>query len=157
MGLESVRAFLAGNAPDVVISDLDRSSETASLSAAWGIRPAQIAKALALQVGKSAILLMACGDSRLDNRKIRDVLGGKPRMLPPQDASEITGHPVGGLCPFGLATAMPVYCDIRLKAFDLVVTGGGSPRTAIRIDPLRMAALAGAAWIDVCEDSRPAA
>ena len=151
MSVESVRAFLAEKAPDIAIVELDRNSETTTLSAAWNIKPAQIAKTLSLRVGESRLLLVACGDSRLDNKKIKAVLGGKARMLPADETVAITGHPVGGVCPFGLATPLPIYCDVGLKAFDIVVPAGGSTHTALRIDPLRLAALVGAAWVDVCE------
>ncbi len=152
MSLESVRAFLAEKAPDVVIVELTSSSATMTLSAEWSIKPAQIAKALTLRVGERNVLLMACGDSRLDNKKVKAALGGKARMLPPDEAAALTGHPVGGVCPFGLATPLPVYCDIQLRKYEIVVPGAGSTHAALRINPLRMAELAGAQWVDVCED-----
>jgi prolyl-tRNA editing enzyme YbaK/EbsC (Cys-tRNA(Pro) deacylase) len=103
-------------------------------------------------VGARDLLLVTCGDSRLDNRKVKAALGGKARMLPPDEAAAITGHPVGGVCPFGLASPLPIYCDVQLRRYDVVVTGGGSTHSAVRINPLRMAELAGAEWVDVCED-----
>lgn len=152
MSLESVRAFLAEHAPDLEIVELTRSSETMSLSTAWGIAPAQIAKTLTLKVGERRLLLVACGDSRLSNGKIRDELGGKKfRMLPADEAAALTGHPVGGVCPFGLATPVPIYFDVRLKAYDEVVTGAGSTHHALRVNPMRMADLVGADWVDVCD------
>ena len=154
MSLDSVRAFLAEKAPDVQVVELERSSETNSLAAAWGVKPAQIAKALSLKVGDRNFLLMACGDSRLDNKKIKALLGGKVKMLPPEEATVVTGHPVGGVCPFGLATPLPIYCDVQLRRFDVAVTGGGSTHSAIRINPVRMANLVGAEWVDVCDPPR---
>jgi len=151
MSLASVRAFLAEKAPDVAIVELPRSSATMTLSADWNIKPAQIAKTLSLRIGERNLLLVACGNSRLDNKKAKAVLGGKPRMLPPEEASAITGHPVGGVCPFGLATPLRIYCDIQLKQYDVVVPGAGSTHAALRIDPIRMAELVGAEWVDVCE------
>jgi prolyl-tRNA editing enzyme YbaK/EbsC (Cys-tRNA(Pro) deacylase) len=151
MSIESVRVFLSERAPDIEVVELERSSETNFLAAAWGVEPAQIAKALALRVDGRNILLMACGDSRLDNKKLKNALGGKAKMLPPGEAAELTGHPVGGVCPFGLAAPIPVYCDIQLRRFDVTVTGGGSTHSAVRIDPLRMASLVEAEWVDVCE------
>jgi prolyl-tRNA editing enzyme YbaK/EbsC (Cys-tRNA(Pro) deacylase) len=151
MSIESVRAFLAQRAPDVTIVELARSSATATLAAEWNIRPAQIAKALSLRVGARDLLLVTCGDSRLDNRKVKAALGGKARLLPPDEAAALTGHPVGGVCPFGLASPLPIYCDVQLRRYDVVVTGGGSTHSAVRIDPLRMAELVGAEWVDVCE------
>jgi prolyl-tRNA editing enzyme YbaK/EbsC (Cys-tRNA(Pro) deacylase) len=151
MSLESVRSFLAEHAPDVAIIQLTRSSSTMTLSAEWNIAPAQIAKTLSLKVGDRNVLLVACGDSRLDNKKVRLELGGKASMLAPETATALTGHPVGGVCPFGLATPLPVYFDARLKAYDEVVPAAGSTHAAIRIDPLRMAELVSATWVDVCK------
>ena len=154
MSLESVRAFLAERAPDVAIVELESSSSTSTLSAAWDIAPAQIAKTLALRVGERRLLLVACGDSRLDNRKVRSELGGSAKMLRPEEAASLTGHPVGGVCPFGLAAPLPVYFDIKLKVYAMVVPAAGSTHAALRINPLRMAELVGAQWVDVCEDPR---
>ena len=66
----------------------------------------------------------------------------------------MTGHPIGGVCPFGLATPIPVYCDESLLAFDIVVPAAGSTHTALQIDPRRMAGLVAAEWVDVCEIAR---
>lgn len=151
MSLESVRAFLAERAPEVTIVELGTSSSTMTLSAEWQIAPAQIAKTLSLRVGDRNLLLVACGDSRLSNRKIKAELGGKARMLPADEASALTGHPVGGVCPFGLATPLPVYFDVKLKAYDEVVPAAGSTHSAMRIAPLRMAEVVGAEWVDVCD------
>ena len=71
-------------------------------------------------------------------------------MLTVDEVVALTGHPVGGVCPFGLATPLPVYCDVSLKAFGEVVPAAGSTHSALRIDPLRMAELVEAEWVDVC-------
>jgi prolyl-tRNA editing enzyme YbaK/EbsC (Cys-tRNA(Pro) deacylase) len=152
MSLESVRAFLAEAAPGVEIVELERSSSTMTLSAAWNVAPAQIAKTLSLRVGERNMLLVACGDSRLDNRKAKAQLGGKARMLPAEEAAALTGHPAGGVCPFALATPLPVYFDVRLKDYEEVVPAAGSTHAALRIDPVRMAELVDAQWVDVCRD-----
>ena len=154
MSLETVRAFLAERAPDIAIVPLARSSETMSLSAAWGVKPAQIAKSLALRVGERRLLLLACGDSRLDNKKAKAAFGGKAKMLAADEAAALTGHPVGGVCPFGLAMPLPIYCDVMLQAYGEVVLGAGATHAALRIEPKRMAALARAQWVDVCEGIR---
>jgi prolyl-tRNA editing enzyme YbaK/EbsC (Cys-tRNA(Pro) deacylase) len=125
----------------------------AEAAAAHGVAPAQIAKTLSLRVGEQLVLLVTRGDARLDNRKAKAVLGGKVRMLDLAEVEAATGHPVGGVCPFGLIAPLPVYCDVSLKAFDEVVPAAGSTHSAVRIAPERMAALTAAAWIDVCEAS----
>jgi prolyl-tRNA editing enzyme YbaK/EbsC (Cys-tRNA(Pro) deacylase) len=151
MSLESVRAFLAAKAPDVVIVELVTSTATVALAAeGHGVTSAQIAKTLSLRVSGRDFLVVTSGIARLDNKKAKAAFGGKPRMLSAEEVVEITGHPVGGVCPFGLATPLPVYCDVSLKTFDEVVPAAGSTHSALRINPLRMAALVDAEWIDVC-------
>jgi prolyl-tRNA editing enzyme YbaK/EbsC (Cys-tRNA(Pro) deacylase) len=152
MSLESVRAFLATRAPDIAIVELDGSTATVALAAeGHGVAPAQIAKTLSLRVKDRNLLLVASGIARLDNKKVKAAFGGKPRMLAPEEVAAITGHPVGGVCPFGLSTPLPVYCDVSLKAFDEVVPAAGSTRSALRINPLRLAELVEAQWVDVCQ------
>ena len=72
-------------------------------------------------------------------------------MLGVDEVADITGHEVGGVCPFGLKTPLPVYCDVSLQAFDEVVPAAGSINSAVRIAPMRMAELVGAEWVDVCQ------
>ena len=151
MSLDSVRAFMAEKAPDVEIVDLDMNSTTMAMSAAWGVKPAQVAKTLSVRAGDRNVLLVTCGDSRLDNKKVKSVLGGKVKMMPPEEAAQLTGHPPGGVCPFALDTPMAVYFDVALRAFDEVVPAAGSPRAAMRINPVRFAELVGAEWVDVCQ------
>lgn len=153
MSLDSVRAFFAEHAPDIAIIETPESSATVALAAAaHGVEPARIAKTLSLRVGERVVLVVARGDARLDNRKVKAALGGKPRMLDAEEVVALTGHPVGGVCPFGLATPLQVYCDISLKSFDEVVPAAGSTQSAVRISPSRMAALTSAEWIDVCQN-----
>jgi prolyl-tRNA editing enzyme YbaK/EbsC (Cys-tRNA(Pro) deacylase) len=152
MTVEAVRAFLSAHAPDLEVVELEASTATVEMAArGHGVAPAQIAKTLSLRIKDRNLLVVTSGDARLNNRKIKDVLGGKPRMLGADEVSSLTGHPVGGVCPFGLATPLPVYCDVSLKAFDEVVPAAGSTNSAVRIAPERMAALVNAEWIDVCD------
>ena len=153
MSLDSVRAFFAQHAPDIAIIETAESSATVALAAAaHGVEPARIAKTLSLRIGDRIVLVVARGDARLGNRKARAALGGKPRMLDADEVAALTGHPVGGVCPFGLATPLPVYCDVSLRSFDEVVPAAGSTQSAVRISPERMAALTSAEWVDVCQD-----
>ncbi|MDP3318444.1 MAG: YbaK/EbsC family protein, partial [Bosea sp. (in: a-proteobacteria)] len=146
-------AFLARHAPDVEVVELEGSTATVELAArGHGVSPAQIAKTLSLRIKDRALLIVTCGDARLNNRKIKDVLGGKPRMLVADEVASLTGHQVGGVCPFGLATPLPVYCDVSLKAFGEIVPAAGSTHSAVRISPERLAALTNAEWVDVCQD-----
>jgi len=152
MSLESVRAFFAEKAPDISVMESPISSATVPLAAeAYGVEPGMIAKTLSLRVGDRVILIVAAGTSRMDNKKVKAQFGGKPKMLGLEEVAEITGHEVGGVCPFGLKSPLPIYCDVSLKAFDEVVPAAGSTHSAVRITPDRMAELTAAEWVDVCE------
>lgn len=152
MSLESVRSFFAANAPDIDVIVTEQSSATVDLAAtAHGVEPAQIAKTICLRAGDTVMLLVAKGTARLDNRKFKDAFSAKPRMLGAEEVVELTSHPVGGVCPFGLPAPLPVYCDVSLKAFDEVVPAAGATNAAVRIAPERLALLTGAQWIDVCQ------
>jgi prolyl-tRNA editing enzyme YbaK/EbsC (Cys-tRNA(Pro) deacylase) len=156
MSLESVRKFFSEHAPDIAILVTEASSATVTeAAAAHGVEPGQIAKTLSLRVGGKTFLVVTGGVARLDNRKVKDTFGGKASMLEAAEVEAITGHPVGGVCPFGLTEPLPIYCDVSLKAFDEVVPAAGSRNSALRISPDRMAQLTGAEWVDVCRDAAP--
>jgi prolyl-tRNA editing enzyme YbaK/EbsC (Cys-tRNA(Pro) deacylase) len=155
MSLESVRAFFAERAPEITVIESRQSSATVPLAAeAYDVEPARIAKTLSLRVGERVVLIVTSGTSRMDNKKVKALFGGKPKMLGLDEVAGITGHEVGGVCPFGLKTPLPVYCDISMKAFDTVVPAAGSTHSAVRITPERLAELTSAEWVDVCE-ARP--
>jgi prolyl-tRNA editing enzyme YbaK/EbsC (Cys-tRNA(Pro) deacylase) len=152
MSLESVRAFFAEKAPDISVIESTQSSATVPLAAAaYGVEPARIAKTLSLRVGERVVLIVTSGTSRMDNKKVKALFGGKPKMLGLEEVADITGHEVGGVCPFGLKAPLPIYCDVSMKAFEIVVPAAGSTHSAVKIAPDRMAELVGAEWVDVCE------
>ena len=151
MSLESVRAFFAKKAPDIAVIVSPQSSATVALAAqAYGVEPGRIAKTLSLRIGERVVLVVAAGTSRMDNKKLKAQFGGKPKMLGLDEVAAITGHEVGGVSRCGLNTPWPVYCDVSLKAFDVVVPAAGSTHSAVRIAPMRMAELTSAEWVDVC-------
>lgn len=158
MSLESVRAFFAEHAPDIGVIVTEKSSATVALAAeAHGVEPDQIAKTICLSVGGTAMLVVAAGTARLDNRKFKDRFGAKPRMLGAEEVTAATSHPVGGVCPFGLPAPLPVYCDVSLRRFDEVVPAAGATNAAVRLGPDRLAALTGAEWVDLCQAQAPVA
>ena len=152
MSIESVRAFFQANAPEIEIIETPESSATVALAAAaHGVAPEQIAKTICLRVGDTVLLVVTSGTARIDNRKFKDRFGGKGRMLDAEEVVAMTSHPVGGVCPFGLPTPLPVYCDESLRQFAEVVPAAGATNAAVRIAPERLATLTGAEWVDVCK------
>jgi prolyl-tRNA editing enzyme YbaK/EbsC (Cys-tRNA(Pro) deacylase) len=157
MSLHSVKMFLAEHAPDVQVIELSSSTATVTLAAeAHGVEPGRIAKTLSLRVGNDVVLLVTSGDARLDNQKYKARFRTKPRMLDAAEVEAETGHPVGGVCPFGLPRELRVYCDASLKDFDEVLPAAGATHAAVRIRPERLAELTGAVWVDVTRRSRHA-
>ncbi|KAF0805577.1 hypothetical protein A6D6_02218 [Alcanivorax xiamenensis] len=157
MSLDSVRAFFTEKAPEIRIIELDTSTATVALAArAHGVEPGQIAKTLAFRVGEREVLVVARGDARIDNRKMRAVFEGKAKMLDAETVLALTGHPVGGVCPFGLATPLPVYCDQSLRVYDEVIPAAGATHSAVRIAPRRLVELVEGEWVDVCQLPEPA-
>ena len=153
MSLESVRAFFAEKAPDIAVIESPLSSATVELAAkAYGVAPGRIAKTLSVRIGELVVLIVTSGTSRMDNKKLKALFGAKPKMLAVEEIAEITGHEVGGVCPFGLKSPLPIYCDVSLKAFDQVVPAAGSIHSAVRIAPSRLAELVSAKWVDACND-----
>jgi prolyl-tRNA editing enzyme YbaK/EbsC (Cys-tRNA(Pro) deacylase) len=151
MSEQSVRAWLAENAPELRFIEANDTTATVETAArTLGVLPGQIAKTLAVRAGEHLFLLVARGDARLDNRKCKDALGARPRMLGAEETLDVTGHPVGGVCPFGLATSLPVYVDVSLKAFDTVYPAGGSLNTSVEVRPGRLFELVGERWVDLC-------
>ncbi|RPE04449.1 YbaK/EbsC family protein [Candidatus Pantoea deserta] len=152
MSLESVRQFFAEHAPDIDIIEMSQSTATVEMAArVHGVAPGQIAKTLSLKVRDEVVLIVTRGDARLDNRKLKAALGAKARMLSVDEVVNWTGHPVGGVCPFGLENPLKVYCDRSLHDFDEVLPAAGATHSAVRITPQRMAELTQAQWVDVCE------
>ena len=151
MSLESVRADLAARAPELELIEVAESTATvAEAAAALGVEPARIAKTLAVRAGAETFLLVTRGDARLDNQKSKARFGARPRMLGPEEILALTGHPVGGVCPFGLATPLPVYLDVSLREFDIVYPAAGSLTSSVVVAPQRLADLVSSGWVDLC-------
>jgi prolyl-tRNA editing enzyme YbaK/EbsC (Cys-tRNA(Pro) deacylase) len=151
MSLESVRTWLIANASDLRLIEVEETTATVDTAArALGVEPGRIAKTLAVRAGDHLFLLCTRGDARLDNRKSKDEFGARPRMLGAEETLELTGHPVGGVCPFGLKNPLPVYLDVSLRAFELVYPAGGSLNTSVEVPTERLFELVAERWVDLC-------
>lgn len=146
-----MRAWIERNAPDLEIIQVKTSTATVlEAAAALGVQPAQIAKTLAVRAGDEVFLLVTRGDARLDNAKSKAEFGARPRMLGAEETLAATGHPVGGVCPFGLARRLPIYLDVSLKPLGIVYPAGGSLNTSVKASVERLFDLVGERWVDLC-------
>ena len=151
LSAESVRAWIERHAPDLEIITVEASTATVVEAAeALGVEPAQIAKSLAVRAGDQVFLLVTSGVARLDNAKSKAEFGARPRMLGPEETLQVTGHPVGGVCPFDLPAGLPVYVDVSLQPLGVVYPAGGSLNTSVKTTVDRLYELVGERWVDLC-------
>ena len=156
MSLLSVQADLASRAPDLEVEVTENSTATVQLAAqVHGVEPGQIAKTLCIRVNGEELLLVTRGDARLDNSKSKAAFGGRPRMLGPEDVLRLTSHEVGGVCPFGLPAPLPIFLDVSLKVYDVVIPAGGDTHASVRLSVERLAELCGNRWVDACQPPAP--
>lgn len=152
MSLESVKKQFKEQSLDLNIIELNDSTATVELAAkAIGVEPARIAKTMAFKLKDVDILIISKGDAKIDNRKYKDYFRTKAKMLNSQEVLEITGHPVGGVCPFGLKNPMGIYLDCSLKQFDYVYPAAGSPNSAVKINIDKLAEVTNGIWVDICK------
>ena len=154
MSIERARAHLKKWNLDGRIRELDESSATVELAAqALGVEGARIAKTLSYMVDGAPILIVAAGDIRVDNRKFKDAFHTKAKMLTPEQAAELVGHAVGGVCPFGVNAGVKVYLDESLKRFETVFPAAGSGNSAIELTiPELEETSQCVGWVDVAKE-----
>ncbi|EKN68975.1 YbaK/EbsC family protein [Schinkia azotoformans] len=155
MSLENVKAHFKKWNREKDVMEFDTSSATVEQAAETiGVIPARIAKTLSFRgEDEKAILIVAAGDAKIDNKKFRQTFGFKARMLTPDEVLEQTGHAIGGVCPFGLANDLDVYLDVSMKRFETVFPACGSTNSAIELTIEEIVQYSYAKeWVDVCKD-----
>ncbi|MDP4177549.1 MAG: YbaK/EbsC family protein [Bacillota bacterium] len=152
MSVESVRNFFIEKGLKDPVFELKESGATVELAAQTiGVQPDAIAKTLALHAKDKDILIVMRGSLRIDNKKYKSVFNTKAKMFSYDEVKEITGHPVGGVCPFGLKNQIAIYLDVSIKDNDFIYPAAGSQYHALKISPEEMLKLTNAEWVDVCE------
>lgn len=153
MSIENVKEYLKQFNKEKEIKELDASSATVELAAqALNVIPARIAKTLSFKKDNSCILVVTAGDTKIDNKKFKDKFSMKAKMLSPDEALELTGHAVGGVCPFGLNNNdIKVYCDVSMQRFQTVFPACGSSNSAIELTCNELFNISKSEkWVDVC-------
>ena len=153
MSVEKVKEYLKQWNKDKDVIELADSTATVLLAAqALNVEPGRIAKSITIKNGESGLMVVASGDTKIDNKKFKSFFKFNPRMLSPEDAFNLTGFAVGGVCPFGLNDNVPIYLDDSLKRYDTVFPACGSSNSMIEISPAELEEVARVrAWIDVCK------
>lgn len=154
MSIETVRAYFKTCGREGDVLEFPVSSATVELAAqALGVIPARIAKTLSFLVEDRCILILAAGDAKIDNKKYKAQFHTKAKMLLAEQVEPLTGHAVGGVCPFANPEGTTAYLDVSLKRFDTVFPAAGSPNSAIELSCAELEAFShSAGWVDVCKD-----
>ncbi|MBR0351891.1 MAG: YbaK/EbsC family protein [Oscillospiraceae bacterium] len=152
MSIEKGREYFRQFGMEDRVIEFTVSSATVELAAlALGVEGARIAKTLSFRTPENCMLILAAGDARIDNHKFKDKFHFKAKMLSPDEVMEKIGHPVGGVCPFGISKDIPVYLDESMKRFTTVFPAVGSQSSAIELDLDELYRYSNALeWIDVC-------
>lgn len=133
---------------------LEQSSATVELAAAaLGCEPARIAKSLTFMVSGGPVMIVTAGDVKIDNAKYKAQFGVKAKMLTPAEVDGLIGHPVGGVCPFGINSGVRVFLDNSLQRFERVFPACGSGNTAVDLSTEELEKCSCAeGWVDVCKN-----
>lgn len=135
------------------IQEFDVSSATVELAAeALHCEPCRIAKTLSFMAKEQPVLIVTAGDAKIDNPKYKAQFGTKAKMLTYEEVESLTGHAVGGVCPFAVNDGLTIYLDESLKRFQTVFPACGSSNSAIELTIEELEKYSGyTAWIDVCK------
>ena len=158
MSIEKVRAYFQPLGIADRIQEFSVSSATVELAAvAVGVEGARIAKSLSFKVEETPIIVVVAGDAKVDNSRYKAQFHTKAKMLTHEEAHDLIGHDVGGVCPFALPENVKVYLDVSLKRFGTVYPAAGSDNSAIELtcEELEKYASNFAGWVDVCKAWRP--
>lgn len=153
MAIELVKEFFKSQGMEQRVQEFEVSSATVELAAqALHCEPCRIAKTLSFMVNEAPILIVAAGDAKIDNPKYKAQFGTKAKMLTPEEAVNLVGHAVGGVCPFAVKEGVTVYLDESLKRFETVFPACGSSNSAIELTLEELEKYSAfTAWIDVCK------
>ena len=154
MAIEKVREYFRQFGMEGRVQEFDVSSATVDLAAAaLGCEPCRIAKTLSFMTEEGPVLIVAAGDAKIDNTKYKAQFHTKAKMLTPDEAVELVGHAVGGVCPFAINDGVKVYLDESLRRFETVFPAAGSGSSAIELTLAELENYSNStAWIDVCKN-----
>ena len=145
MSIEKVKAYFREYGMEEKIQEFE-------VSSALHCEPQRIAKTLSFLLDGHAVLVVAAGDAKIDNRGYKDQFGAKAKMLSPEEVEMLVGHAVGGVCPFAVKEGVEVYLDVSLKRFETVFPACGSSNSAIELTIPELEKYSGyKEWVDVCK------
>ncbi|MDO5063105.1 MAG: YbaK/EbsC family protein [Peptostreptococcaceae bacterium] len=156
MSIEKVRKYFERYEMADKVLEFEESSATVELAAQrLGVIPARIAKTLSFSLGERCVLIVAAGDAKIDSKKFKTFFGKKANMLKSEDVERMTGHGVGGVCPFDNPASVDTFIDVSIRRFETVFPACGSAKSAIELTPEQVFRFGEALeWVDICKDWR---
>lgn len=151
MSVEAVRNYFKEKNIDANIKVFEDTSTVEKAAKALNVTEGEIVKSLLLKVKEKYIMVLMAGDKRISNRKFKNLFACKSKMPEPDEVMEITGHPVGGVCPFALRNPLNIYLDISLKEYDTVYPAAGEFNAAVKLSVQELEELTLGKWIDISE------
>ncbi len=154
MSIESVRSYFKKFDMEGRVQEFDVSSATVEKAAlALKCEPKRIAKTLSFIAKDDVVLIVTAGEAKADNKKYKAKFSAKAKMLPFEDVEELTGHMIGGVCPFAVKDNVEIYLDESLKRFNTVFPACGSANSAIELNISELEKYSNyREWVDVCKD-----
>jgi len=150
VSIESVKKYISQYDPRLVPIEFSETTATVEDAArALGVEPAMIAKTILFRAGDKYALFVTAGDVRANAKKVKGLLGSKPKLATAEEVKEVTGHPIGGVCPFDLKQSLPIYLDESMKRFKVVYIAAGTPHSALPITFDQLCAITGGSVVDV--------
>ena len=151
-GVQRVAAALQEKGHPHAPRMLDNSARTAQEAAdALGIAVGQIAKSIIFRrkSDDAAVLVVASGDRRVDEKKVEAHVGGKIGRADAEFVKSRTGFSIGGVSPVAHATPPVTLIDQDLLRFDVVWAAAGHPHSVFPLHPGDLQRLTGAPVVDV--------
>ena len=150
MSIDSVKEYIRKHDPQLVPIEFSEKTATVEEAArALGVEPAMIAKTILFRAGDNYALFVTAGDVRANTKKVKALLGSKPKLASAEEVKEVTGHPIGGVCPFAIKKYVPVYLDESMKRFEVVYIAAGTPHSALPITFDQLCAITSGSVVDV--------
>lgn len=153
MSKERVKKYLDKYNMGDRILEFDVSSATVKDAAlALNCEEKRIAKTLSFLVDDKPILIVTAGDTKTSNSKYKATFHTKAKMIPGYAVLELIGHPIGGVCPFGVNDGVEIYLDDSLKRFETVYPACGEANNAIELTIKELENVTNyKSWIDVTD------
>ena len=151
MSVEAVKNYFKEKNIDANIKVFEDTSTVEKAAKALNVTEGEIVKSLLLKVKEKYIMVLMAGDKRISNRKFKNIFACKPKMPESEEVMEITGHPVGGVCPFALRNPIDIYLDISLKEYGTVYPAAGEFNAAVKLSVQELEELTLGKWIDISQ------